>query len=140
MYNKRVMEEFINPQNVGIVKKSNAVGKVANPACGDTMKLYLRINENGIIEDAGFKTLGCAAAIAASSITTQLVIGKSIQESLQIRHTDILDVLGGLPIEKIHCSLLAEEAIEASIEDYYKKLEKQKRQQETIKSNAEETE
>lgn len=127
MYNKRVMEEFINPQNVGIVKKANGVGKVTNPACGDIMKLYLRITEDGIIEDAGFKTLGCAASIAASSIVTQLLIGKEVQEALQIRHTHILDILGGLPPEKVHCSVLGEESIHAAIDDYYKRQEKAKK-------------
>lgn len=128
MYNQRVIEEFTNPQNVGIVKKANGVGKVTSPVCGDIIKLYLRISNDGIIEDAGFKTFGCAASIASSSIATQLVIGKTVQQALEISHANITDILGGLPDEKMHSAIIAEEAIVAAIEDYYKKLEKQGKQ------------
>ncbi|MFA6860461.1 MAG: iron-sulfur cluster assembly scaffold protein [Clostridia bacterium] len=139
MYTKRVMEEFESPKHVGIIKNANAVGKVGNAVCGDIMKIYLRINENNIIEDAGFKTFGCAAAIASTSIATNLLIGKTIEEALKIKNSEIIEILGGLPPHKIHCSVLAEEAISAAIEDFYKRKEKAAKKAEAEKEEAIET-
>ena len=124
MYNPKVMEIFKNPKNVGSLKGANGIGKVGNAACGDVMKIYLKINDNGIIEDAKFKTFGCAAAIVSTSVATELIKGKTIDEALQVTNKQILDILGGLPTQKIHCSVLAEEAIESAIEDYRKKQKK----------------
>lgn len=124
MYNSKVMEIFKNPKNVGSLKGANGIGKVGNAACGDVMKIYLKINDNGIIEDAKFKTFGCAAAITSTSVATELIKGKTIEEALQLKNSEIIEYLGGLPAQKIHCSILAEEAIRAAVEDYYKKKEK----------------
>lgn len=125
MYNKRVMQEFVNPQNAGGMKGANGIGQVGNMACGDVMKIYLRIDENEVIQDARFKTFGCAAAIATTSIATQLVKGKTIAEALEIKNSQIVDILGGLPQNKIHCSVLAEEALKAAVSDYYDRKEKE---------------
>lgn len=123
MYNEKVMEIFKNPKNVGSLRGANAKGKVGNAACGDIMEIYLLIEDN-IIKDAKFKTFGCAAAIVSTSVATELIKGKTIDEALQIKNQQILDILGGLPTVKIHCSVLAEEAIAAAIEDYRKRQEK----------------
>lgn len=123
MYNAKVMEIFKNPKNVGSLKGANAKGKVGNPSCGDIMELYLLIDDE-VIKDAKFKTFGCAAAIVSTSVVTEMVKGKTIEEALQIKNKDILDILGGLPTHKIHCSVLAEEAISSAITDYRKRQEK----------------
>lgn len=125
MYNPKVMEIFKNPKNVGSLKGANGIGKVGNAACGDVMKIYLKINDNGIIEDAKFKTFGCAAAITSTSVATEMIKGRTIEEALQLKNSEIIEYLGGLPAQKIHCSILAEEAIRAAVEDYYKKKEKE---------------
>lgn len=125
MYNPKVMEIFKNPKNVGSLKGANGIGKVGNAACGDVMKIYLKINDNGIIEDAKFKTFGCAAAITSTSVATEMIKGRTIEEALQLKNSEIIEYLGGLPAQKIHCSILAEEAISAAVEDYYKKKEKE---------------
>ena len=125
MYNPKVMEIFKNPKNVGSLKGANGIGKVGNAACGDVMKIYLKINDNGIIEDAKFKTFGCAAAITSTSVATEMIKGRTIEEALQVKNSEIIEYLGGLPAQKIHCSILAEEAIRAAVEDYYKKKEKE---------------
>lgn len=117
MYNQKVLDEFANPKNVGELKNYNAVGRIGNAACGDIMEVFLFIDD-GVIKDASFKTFGCAAAIAASSIATQMVKGKTIEEALKIRNSDVVTALGGLPPQKIHCSVLAEEAIAAAVENY----------------------
>ena len=119
------MEIFKNPKNVGSLKGANGIGKVGNAACGDVMKIYLKINDNGIIEDAKFKTFGCAAAITSTSVATEMIKGRTIEEALQLKNSEIIEYLGGLPAQKIHCSILAEEAIRAAVEDYYKKKEKE---------------
>ncbi len=124
MYNNKVLEIFKNPKNVGTLKGANGIGKVGNAACGDIMKIYLKINEDGIIEDASFKTFGCVAAITTTSVATELIKGKTIEEALKVKNSQIIEILGGLPTQKIHCSILAEEAIKAAIEDYYKKQKK----------------
>ena len=124
MYNTKVLEIFKNPKNVGAIKSADGIGTVGNASCGDIMKMYLKISEDGIIEDAKFKTFGCAAAITTTSVATELIKGKTIEEALKIKNSQIIDILGGLPTQKIHCSVLAEEAIKAAIDDYYKRKEK----------------
>ncbi|MBO5654506.1 MAG: iron-sulfur cluster assembly scaffold protein [Clostridia bacterium] len=118
MYNEKVMQAFQNPQNVGEVENYNAIGTVGNENCGDIMQITMLI-EDGIIKDAKFKTFGCAAAVASSSTATAMIIGKTIDEALKIKNSDVIESLEGLPPQKIHCSVLAEEAIKLAIEDYY---------------------
>lgn len=118
MYNQKVIDIFKNPTNAGNLKGANAVGKVGNPACGDIMKIYLKILDNGMIEDAKFKTFGCAAAIASTNMACDLIKGKSVEYALSVKNSQVLAELGGLPAQKIHCSVLAEEAIHAAIEDW----------------------
>ena len=117
MYNERVMEAFKNPQNVGEIEDYSGLGKVGNASCGDIMQITLKI-ENDVIVDAKFKTFGCAAAIATSSTATQMVIGMTVDEALKLTNKAVVEKLEGLPPQKIHCSVLAEEAIKAAIEDY----------------------
>jgi len=117
MYSKIVMEHFKNPHNVGKMDNPSGVGKVGNPQCGDEMIIYIKI-ENNVIVDAMFETYGCAAAIASSSITTDLIKGKTLDEALALSNKEVADNLGGLPPVKMHCSLLAEDGIKAAIEDY----------------------
>ncbi len=119
MYSEQVMDHFANPRNVGELEDANAVGQVGNAKCGDIMKMYMKINDDGIIEDVKFKTFGCGAAVATSSMATELVIGKRIEDALALTNKAVMDALGGLPPAKIHCSVLAEEAIHAAIDDYY---------------------
>jgi nitrogen fixation NifU-like protein len=121
MYNAKVLEIFKNPKNVGTIKGANGIGTVGNASCGDIMKMYLKISDDGVIEDAKFKTFGCAAAITTTSVATELIKGKTIDEALKIKNSQIVEILGGLPTQKIHCSVLAEEAIKAAIDDYYKR-------------------
>ena len=121
MYNAKVMEIFKNPKNVGTIKGANGVGKVGNAACGDIMKIYLKINDDGIIEDAKFKTFGCAAAITTTSVATEMIKGKSIDDALELSNKAVVEALDGLPTHKIHCSVLAEEAVKAAVKDYYDK-------------------
>lgn len=123
MYNERVMKEFAEPKNVGYIENADGVGKVGNASCGDIMEISLKI-ENDVITDAKFRTFGCAAAIASSSVATQMVIGKSLDEALAIKNRDVVETLQGLPPQKIHCSVLAEEAIKKAIEDYREKSNK----------------
>ena len=119
MYNEKVMQTFKEMKNVGEVENYNAKGVVGNEVCGDIMQVTMRI-ENNIIREAKFKTFGCAAAISTSSIATQMITGKTIEEALQLKNADVINELGGLPPQKIHCSVLAEEAIKSAIEDYRK--------------------
>ncbi len=121
MYTEKVIENFTNPKNVGELEGANAVGQVGNPSCGDIMKMFLKINDDGVIEDVSFKTYGCGAAIATSSIATEMIKGKTIEEAEKLTNQQVVDELGGLPPVKIHCSVLAEEAIKAAIEDYKQK-------------------
>ncbi len=120
MYSEKVVEHFSNPRNVGIIENASGIGEVGNPICGDVMKIYLKI-ENEIIIDVKFKTYGCGAAIAASSVATELVKNKNIDEALEITNKQVVEELGGLPPIKLHCSVLAEEAIKTAIADYYRK-------------------
>ncbi|MBP5466305.1 MAG: Fe-S cluster assembly scaffold protein NifU [Clostridia bacterium] len=117
MYNEKVMEVFKNPKNVGEIENPDGIGTVGNEVCGDIMQISLRI-ENDVITDAKFKTFGCAAAIATSSTATEMVKGMTVDEALKITNRIVIEKLGGLPAQKIHCSVLAEEAIKKAIEDY----------------------
>lgn len=119
-YNDKVIEHYSNPRNVGEIPDANGIGEVGNPVCGDIMKMYLKI-ENGIIKDVKFKTFGCGAAIATSSVSTELIKGKTIDEALKLTNKEVVDELGGLPPVKLHCSVLAEEAIKSAIADYLRK-------------------
>ncbi len=118
-YSEKVMEHFRNPKNVGKIGNPDGVGHVGNPICGDIMELYIKV-EDSIIKDAKFKTFGCGAAIATSSMVTELVKGKSINEALAISNKAVAEALGGLPPIKMHCSVLAEEALKSAIDDYFK--------------------
>ena len=120
LYNETVMEHFMNPRNMGDLKDADGVGEVGAAACGDIMKISLRIKD-GKIEDARFKTFGCGSAIASSSMATELIKGRSIEEAMNFSNQEVVDALGGLPPVKIHCSVLAEEALKAALEDYLKK-------------------
>lgn len=129
MYTQKVLDIFKNPTNAGSLQGANGVGKVGNAACGDIMKIYLKINEDEVIEQAKFKTFGCAAAIASTDVACDMIKGMTIEEALKVTNSQVIDELGGLPPVKIHCSILAEEAIHAAIDDYYKRkarLEKKK--------------
>lgn len=120
MYNEKVMDAFKNPKNVGEIENADGVGLVGNESCGDIMQIFLKI-ENDIIVDAKFKTFGCAAAIATSSTATEMVKGMTVQQALELTNKKVVETLGGLPAQKIHCSVLAEEAIKKAIEDYQSK-------------------
>jgi nitrogen fixation NifU-like protein len=120
MYNDKVIEQFSNPRNVGEIEDASGVGLVGSEACGDIMKLFIKV-ENGVIVDAKFKTFGCGAAIASSSVATEMIKGKTVDEALKITNKQVIEELGGLPPVKIHCSVLAEEALKAALEDYKKK-------------------
>ena len=119
-YTEKVMEHFVNPHNVGELENANAVGEVGNAKCGDIMRMSMFI-EDGVIKDIRFKTFGCGAAIATSSVATDLVKGKTLEEALMVTNKQVIDMLGGLPDVKIHCSVLAEEAIHAAISNYCEK-------------------
>jgi nitrogen fixation NifU-like protein len=119
-YSKKVMEHFYHPRNVGEIPDPDGVGEVGSPVCGDVMKLYLKV-EDGIIAAARFQTFGCGAAIASSSVLTEMVKGKTIQAALRITNRQVVEALGGLPPAKLHCSLLAEAALKAAVKDYLKK-------------------
>jgi nitrogen fixation NifU-like protein len=120
MYSEQVMEHFRNPRNVGEIENPDGIGHVGNPVCGDIMELYIKV-EDGIIVDAKFKTFGCGAAIATSSMVTELVKGKRVSEALKISNRAVAEALGGLPPIKMHCSVLAEEALKSAIDDYLNK-------------------
>ncbi len=117
MYSEKVMDHFMNPRNVGEIEDASGVGTVGNAKCGDIMKVYLDIKD-GVIKDAKFKTFGCGAAVATSSMATELVIGKTIEEALKITNKSVAEALDGLPPVKMHCSLLAEESLHAALWDY----------------------
>lgn len=121
MYSEKVMDHFTNPRNVGEIENASGVGTVGNAKCGDIMRIYLDINEQGVIKDVKFKTFGCGAAVATSSMATELVKGKTIQEALTVTNKAVMEALDGLPPVKVHCSLLAEEAIHAALWDYAEK-------------------
>lgn len=120
LYSEKVMDHFRNPRNVGVIEDADGVGEVGNPVCGDIMKIYLKI-DNDIITDVKFETFGCGSAIASSSMATELIKGKTLYEVLTVTNKAVTEALGGLPAHKLHCSVLAEEAIRAALKDYYEK-------------------
>lgn len=124
-YSTKVMEHFANPRNVGEIEDADGIGNVGNPTCGDIMRLYIKVKD-GIITDAKFKTFGCGAAIATSSMMTELIKGKSLEEARKISNAAVAEALGGLPPVKMHCSVLAEEALQSALEDYEKRLAEKK--------------
>ena len=123
LYSEKVMDHFRNPRNVGVIEDADGVGQVGNAKCGDIMKMYLKIRD-GIIEDVKFETFGCGSAIASSSMATELIKGKPVSEAMQLTNQAVAEALDGLPAYKMHCSVLAEEAIRAALEDYRSRLEK----------------
>ena len=119
-YSEKVMEHFMNPRNVGEIPDADGIGNVGNPVCGDIMRMYIKVKD-GVITDVKFKTFGCGAAIATSSMATELIKGKTIEEALSLTNKAVAEALGGLPAIKMHCSVLAEEAVQAAIDDYLRK-------------------
>ena len=120
LYTDTVMDHFLNPRNVGSMEDADGVGEVGNAKCGDIMKMYVKIKDN-VIEDVRFETFGCGSAIASSSMATELIKGKTIEEALAVTNKDVVNALGGLPAIKLHCSVVAEEALKTAIKDYYDK-------------------
>ncbi len=118
LYSDIVMDHFMHPRNVGEIKNPDGVGQVGNAKCGDIMKMYLKIRDN-VIQDVKFETFGCGSAIASSSMATEMIKGKTIDEALAVTNRQVVDALGGLPAHKLHCSVLAEESIKSAIKDYY---------------------
>ena len=118
LYTETVMDHFMHPRNVGSIENADGVGEVGNAKCGDIMKMYLKIKDN-VIEDVKFETFGCGSAIASSSIATEMIKGKTIEEALAVTNKQVVDALGGLPAHKLHCSVLAEEAVKSAVKDYY---------------------
>lgn len=120
-YSDKVMDHFTNPRNVGEIENASGVGTVGNAKCGDIMRIYLDIDDSQVIKDVKFKTFGCGAAVATSSIATEMIMGKTVQDALKLTNKAVQDALGGLPPVKVHCSLLAEEAVHAALWDYAQK-------------------
>ena len=118
LYSEKVLDHFSNPRNVGEIENADGIGEVGNAKCGDIMKMYIKV-DNGIITDVKFKTFGCGAAVATSSMATELIIGKSIEDALKLTNKAVVEALDGLPAVKVHCSVLAEQAIKSAISDYY---------------------
>ena len=123
LYSEKVMDHFRNPRNVGVIEDANAIGEVGNAKCGDIMKMYLKI-ENGIVEDVKFETFGCGSAIASSSMATELIKGQPLSEVRKLTNKAVAEALDGLPAYKMHCSVLAEEAIRSALEDYERRTQK----------------
>ena len=121
LYSDKVMDHFRNPRNVGQIDDADGIGEVGNAKCGDIMRMYLKIDEDGIITDVKFNTFGCGSAIATSSMATELIKGKSVDEALELSNRAVVEALDGLPTHKIHCSVLAEQAVRAAVKDYYDK-------------------
>ena len=120
LYTQTVMDHFMNPRNVGEIENADGIGEVGNARCGDIMKMYLKI-ENNVLTDVKFETFGCGSAIASSSMATEMIKGKTVEEALAVTNKQVVDALGGLPAHKLHCSVLAEEAVKAAVKDYYDK-------------------
>ena len=118
LYSEKVMDHFRNPRNVGVIEDADGVGEVGNPVCGDIMKIYLKI-EGDVITDVKFETFGCGSAIATSSMATELIKGKTVKEALDLSNKAVVEALDGLPVHKLHCSVLAEQAVRAAVKDYY---------------------
>ena len=123
LYSEKVMDHFLHPRNVGVMEDANAVGEVGNAKCGDIMKMYLKI-EDDIIQDVKFETFGCGSAIASSSMATEMIKGKPVSEAMKLTNQAVTEALDGLPAHKLHCSVLAEEAIQSALEDYRNRQEK----------------
>ena len=121
LYSDKVMDHFINPRNVGKIDDADGIGEVGNARCGDIMKMYIKVNDDGVIEDVKFNTFGCASAIASSSMATEMIKGQPISKALELTNKAVVEALDGLPPIKIHCSVLAEEAVKAAVKDYYDK-------------------
>ena len=121
MYSEKVIDHFSNPRNVGEIENADGVGTVGNSKCGDIMRMYLKVDDNGVITDCKYKTFGCGAASATSSMATEMIKGKTLKEALKLTNKAVAEALDGLPPVKMHCSLLAEEAVKAAVEDYMKK-------------------
>ena len=119
LYSEKVMDHFRNPRNVGKIDDADGVGEVGNAKCGDIMRMYIKVDDEGIITDCKFNTFGCGSAIATSSMATELIKGKSVDEALELSNKAVVEALDGLPTHKIHCSVLAEEAVRAAVKDYY---------------------
>ena len=119
LYSDKVMDHFRNPRNVGKIDDADGVGEVGNAKCGDIMRMYIKVDEDGIITDCKFNTFGCGSAIATSSMATELIKGKSVDEALELSNKAVVEALDGLPTHKIHCSVLAEQAVRAAVKDYY---------------------
>ena len=123
LYSEKVMDHFRNPRNVGVIEDANGIGEVGNAKCGDIMKMYLKIDDDDIIQDVKFETFGCGSAIASSSMATELIKGKPVSEAMQLTNKAVAEALDGLPAYKMHCSVLAEEAIQSALEDWRKRKE-----------------
>lgn len=119
LYSDKVMEHFRNPHNMGKIEDADGIGEVGNAKCGDIMRMYIKVDDEGVITDCKFNTFGCGSAIATSSMATDLIIGKPIEEALQLSNKAVVEALDGLPTHKIHCSVLAEQAVRAAVKDYY---------------------
>ncbi len=121
MYSEKVMDHFMNPRNMGEIPDANGIGEVGNAQCGDIMRIYLKINDKDVIEDVKFKTFGCGAAIATSSIATEMIKNKTVDEAMTLTNKAVVEALDGLPAQKLHCSVLAQDAVQAAIADYQQK-------------------
>ena len=119
LYSEKVMEHFRNPHNMGKLDDADGIGEVGNAKCGDIMRMYIKVDDEGVITDCKFNTFGCGSAIATSSMATELIIGKPIDEALQLSNQAVVEALDGLPVHKLHCSVLAEQAVRAAVKDYY---------------------
>ncbi len=119
LYSEKVMDHFRNPRNMGKIDDADGIGEVGNAKCGDIMRMYIKVDDEGVITDCKFNTFGCGSAIATSSMATELIIGKPIDEALKLSNQAVVEALDGLPVHKIHCSVLAEEAVRAAVKDYY---------------------
>ena len=132
LYSEKVMDHFRNPRNVGVIEDANGIGEVGNAKCGDIMKMYLKI-EDDIVQDVKFETFGCGSAIASSSMATELIKGKPVSEAMKLTNKAVAEALDGLPDYKMHCSVLAEEAIQSALEDYHKKHPEERRRSNDVK-------
>ena len=119
LYSEKVMDHFRNPRNVGVIEDANGVGEVGNPTCGDIMKIYLKIGDDQVIDDVKFETFGCGSAIASSSMATEMIKGKPVSQAMALTNKAVVEALDGLPPAKLHCSVLAEQAVKAALADYY---------------------
>ena len=128
LYSEKVMDHFLHPRNLGVIEDANAIGEVGNAKCGDIMKMYLKI-ENDVIQDVKFETFGCGSAIASSSMATEMIKGKPVSEAMKLTNKAVTEALDGLPAHKIHCSVLAEEAIQSALADYRSRQEKSETEQ-----------